>query len=63
MKNINPLGLFDNHFLLEKLTKLGYPLERLNKFIDWDILKRIINEAFIGELKDKSKGGIPHLIN
>ena len=23
MKNINPLGLFDDHFLLEKLTKPG----------------------------------------
>ncbi len=24
MKNINPLGLFDDHFLLETLSKLGY---------------------------------------
>lgn len=23
MKNVNPLGLFDDHFLMEKLTKLG----------------------------------------
>ncbi len=25
MKNINPLGLFDDHFLLETLSKLGDP--------------------------------------
>jgi len=34
MKNINPLGLFDDHFLLEKLTKLGDPLQKLNEIID-----------------------------
>ena len=30
MKNINPLGLFDDHFLMEKLNKLGDPLQKLN---------------------------------
>ena len=30
MKNINPLGLFDDQFIFEKLTKLGDPLEGLN---------------------------------
>ncbi|MCP4139006.1 MAG: transposase, partial [Chloroflexi bacterium] len=44
---------------LEKLTKLGAPLEKLNKVIDWDICKAHINEAFTDELKDKSKGGRP----
>ena len=29
MKNINPLGLFDEHFLLERLTKLKDPLVKL----------------------------------
>ncbi len=57
MKNINPPGLFDNHFLLEKLTKLASPLERLNKFIDWGNFKTPINDAFTDELKDTSKGG------
>jgi IS5 family transposase len=59
MKNINPIGLFDDHFLFEKLTKLGDPLERLNKYIDWDIFKSPINEAFTNESRDKSKGGRP----
>ena len=46
MKNINPLGLFDDHFLLEKLTKLGDPLKKLNEFIDWKIFESPINETF-----------------
>ena len=59
MKNINPLGLFDDHFLLEKLTKLGDPLQKLNEFIDWKIFESPINEAFKNEDRDLSKGGRP----
>ncbi len=35
MKNINDSDLFDDHFLMEKLTKPGDPLQKLNEFIDW----------------------------
>jgi len=59
MKNINPLGLFDDHFLLEKLTKLGDPLKKLNEFINWKIFESPINEAFKNEDRDLSKGGRP----
>ena len=59
MKNINPLGLFDDHFLLEKLTKLGDPLQKLNEFIDWKIFESPINEVFKNEDRDLSKGGRP----
>ena len=59
MKNINPLGLFDDHFLMEKLTKLGDPLQKLNEFIDWKIFEPSINEAFKNEDRDLSKGGRP----
>jgi hypothetical protein len=37
MKNVNDLGLFDDHFLLETLSKLGDPLQKLNEYIDWRI--------------------------
>ena len=37
MKNINPLGLFDDYFLTEKLRKLGNPLYKLDQYIDWKI--------------------------
>jgi len=59
MKNINPLGLFDDHFLLETLTKLGDPLERLNQYIDWNIFRPALDKAFQDESKDTSKGGRP----
>ena len=59
MKNINPLGLFDDHFLMEKLTKLGDPLERLNDYIDWRIFENPLNEAFKDQNMDLSKGGRP----
>ena len=59
MKNINPLGLFDDHFLMEKLTKLGDPLQKLNDFIDWRIFEIPLNEVFKKDEKDISKGGRP----
>ena len=59
MKNINSFGLFDDHFLMEKLTKLGDPLQKLNEYIDWRIFERPLNEAFNNEVKDLTKGGRP----
>lgn len=59
MKNINPLGLFDDHFLMEKLTRLGDPLQKLNEYIDWKIFESPLNEAYKDEDKDLSKGGRP----
>jgi transposase, IS5 family len=59
MKNINPLGLFDDHFLMEKLSKLGDPLQKLNEYIDWNIFKAPLETAFLNEKIDKSKGGRP----
>ena len=59
MKNINPLGLFDDHFLFEKLTKLGDPLQRLSEYIDWNIFRMPIEKTFENEVHDKSKGGRP----
>lgn len=59
MKNVNPLGLFDDHFLMVKLTKLGDPLQKLSNYIDWDIFKVPLDKAFADETKDQTKGGRP----
>ena len=59
MKNINPLGLFDDHFLMEKLTKLGDPLQKLSEYINWSIFEAPLDQAFRNETKDLSKGGRP----
>lgn len=46
MKNINPLGFFDEHFLLERLTKLKDPLVKLEEHINWNIFVPILDVAF-----------------
>ena len=59
MKNINTLGLFDDHFILEKLTKLGDPLDKLSQYVNWSFFEKPINNAFEQEDKNLSKGGRP----
>ena len=59
MKNINPLGLFDDQFLMEKLTKLGDPLQKLSEYIDWEIFEEPLNEVFMDDKKDMAIGGRP----
>ena len=59
MKNINPLGLFDDHFLLEQLAKLGDPLKKLDNYIDWRIFEIPLNKAFNNNKNGKPKSGRP----
>jgi len=44
---------------MEKLTKLGDPLQKLNEYIDWNIFKAPLEVAFKNDEVDKSKGGRP----
>ncbi|MEI6848225.1 MAG: hypothetical protein WCK32_09405 [Chlorobiaceae bacterium] len=46
MKNINPIGLFEEHFLLERLTKLKDSLVKLEAHIDWKIFVPILDVVF-----------------
>jgi len=57
-KNINPLGLFDEHFLLERLTKLKDPLVKLESHINWNIFVPVLDVAFT-KPANKSKMGRP----
>jgi len=60
MKNINPIGLFDDHFLLDQLSKIGDPLEKLDTYIDWAIFEVPISKAFnITKQKQKKVGRTP----
>lgn len=59
MKHINPLGFFDDHFLSQKLSKLGNPLEKLDLYIDWKIFESAINQSFESSKDKKKKGGRP----
>ena len=58
MNNINPLGLFDEHFLLERLTKLKDPLVKLNDHIDWKIFAPILDVVF-NKSKNSNNVGRP----
>ena len=58
MKNINPLGLFDEHFLLERLTKLKDPLVKLEERIDWNIFSPILDVVF-NKPKNSNRTGRP----
>lgn len=59
MRNINPKGLFDEHFRYERLSQLHDPLEKLNKHIDWNIFSPILDEAFAKDPQATNKGGRP----
>lgn len=59
MKNINPLGLFDDHFLIQKLSKLGNPLERLDRYIDWKIFEGPVHSSMEPPSNNGKKRGRP----
>lgn len=48
-------GFFDQDFRLEKLSKLGDPLEKLNQGIDFEIFRNVLETGF--EKVAKGKGG------
>lgn len=59
MKNINPLGLFDDFFNPETLTKLGDPLEKLDSAMELGVFEMPLSNAFIKSELNKGKGGRP----
>jgi len=56
-KKHKDLGLFDQDFRLEKLSKLGNPLDRLSKGIDFEIFRSLLTDKLTKEAK--GKGGRP----
>lgn len=57
MKKYDQRGLFDEEIKLEKLTKKGDPLIELNKLVDWEIFRPILNKVFSKD--PKGPGGRP----
>ena len=51
------VGLFDEQFKLERISKLGDPLEKLTACIDWKMFRPILDKALIKEAK--GPGGRP----
>jgi hypothetical protein len=58
MKNINPPGLFDEQFQLERLTQLKDPLVKLEQYIDWKIFAPILDIVF-SKPENHSNAGRP----
>ncbi len=50
-------GLFDEQFKLERISKLGDPLERLNKCIDWSMFRTPLENHLT--IEAKGPGGRP----
>jgi IS5 family transposase len=50
-------GLFDEQFRLQELTKMGDPLERLDKYIDFEMFRDLLESGY--EQYDVTKGGRP----
>lgn len=50
-------GLFDEHFRLQELTKMGDPLEKLDNHIDFESFRELLESGF--EKYDENKGGRP----
>src|SRR5215469_5731024 len=50
-------GFFDENDRLEELSKLGDPLEKLNKHIKWEDYRSMLIKAFVKE--PKGPGGRP----
>jgi len=56
-KRHRDLGLFDQDFRLEKLSKLGDPLEKLNKGINFELFRCLLENSLTK--LSKGKGGRP----
>ncbi len=51
-------GLFDEQFKLDRISKLGDPLEKLNTSIDWELFRYTLDKHLVKEAK--GPGGRPH---
>jgi hypothetical protein len=59
-KRHKSIGFLDEDIRLSKLSKLGDPLEKLNKGIDFEIFRDLLEERLHVEAKTKVAAG--HLI-
>lgn len=57
MKNVNPMGLFDVEFRLQSLTDQGDVLVKLNREINWEQFRPLLNAAF--QKEERGQGGRP----
>jgi len=52
-------GFFDAEMRLQDISKQGDPLEKLDKHINWEMFRPVLDDVFRAYEKDPSKGGRP----
>lgn len=57
---MNDMGLFDEDFRLKKLAEKGDPLAKLDKVIDWELFRPLLDKVLEIQEKNPSQGGRPH---
>ncbi|MCP4458415.1 MAG: transposase, partial [Cytophagales bacterium] len=53
-------GLFSEDFRLEKLSRQGDPLEKLNKVVDWEYFRPPLEKGMINQDKMVNAGAKPY---
>jgi hypothetical protein len=53
-------GFFDETDRLEELSKIGDPLEKLNKHVNWEDFRGVLTKTL--KKKHTVLAGVPHLI-
>jgi len=57
---MNEMGLFDEDFRLKKLAEKGDPLAKLDKVMNWELFRPMLEDVCKAEGKDPVQGGRPH---
>jgi len=52
-------GFFDADMRLQDISRQGDPLEKLDRRIDWEMFRSILDGAFCADERDTTKGGRP----
>ena len=55
------IGLFDREYQKEKLSKLGNPLEKLHKVIDFEIFRPELELDMLNHEKESHVGNKPYV--
>ena len=59
-KKTGKVGLFDKEMSIEKLSKLGNPLEKLHKVIDFEFFRSELEENMLNHTKTSNAGQKPY---
>ncbi len=53
-------GLFDKEFTIQKLSKIGNPLDKISKVIDYEMFRELLESALLNTEKKSNAGAKPY---